>query len=110
MNYTRARVGREDSMLKAILHSFPIRLLQVHIKHNPFLLLYWLLLFAVVNGSFAPGLGIPYLFLDAVYLDQVNFVGFAIPGASICGFAMAFNITGYILDSFRFHFLPLAFV
>jgi len=92
-------------MLKAILHSFPIRLLQVHIKHNPFLLLYWLLLFSVVNGSFGEALGIPYLFLDPVYLDQVNFLGFMILGATLCGFAMAFNITGYILDSFRFKFL-----
>ena len=92
-------------MIKAIWNSFPIRLLQVHIKHNPFLLLYWLILFSVVNGSFGSGLGIPYLFLDPVYLDVVNWLGFMILGITLCGFSMAFNITGYILDSFRFPFL-----
>lgn len=91
--------------MKAIINSFPIRILQVHLKHNPFLLLYWFLLFAVVNGSFGSGLGIPYLFLDPVYLNEVNWLGFMILGVTLCGFTMAFNITGYILDSYRFRFL-----
>lgn len=94
-----------SKQLIAFWHSFPLRLLQVHVKHNPFLLLYWFILFMVVGGSFGKALGIPYLFLDPVYLNKVNWLGFMILGITLCGFAMAFNITGYILDSFRFPFL-----
>lgn len=92
-------------LLKGIFHSFPIKLLVVHIKHNQFLLLYWLFLFATVAGGFGKSLGIPYLFLDPIYLESVGFWGFFIMGVSIAGFAMAFNITSYILDGFRFPFL-----
>ncbi|GAB5527123.1 MAG: hypothetical protein Roseis2KO_49950 [Roseivirga sp.] len=77
----------------------------MHAKHNPFLLLYWFILFSIVSGNFAKGLGIPYLFLDPVYLDKVGWWGFMILGVTLCGFAMAYNITSYILDSFRFPFL-----
>ncbi len=87
------------------MNSFPVRLLQMHAKHNPFLLLYWFILFSIVGGNFGRGLGIPYLFLDPVYLDKVGWWGFMILGITLCGFAMAYNITSYILDSFRFPFL-----
>lgn len=87
------------------MNSFPVRLLQMHAKHNPFLLLYWFILFSIVEGNFGRGLGIPYLFLDPVYLDKVGWWGFMILGITLCGFAMAYNITSYILDSFRFPFL-----
>lgn len=91
--------------LNAIFHSFPIKLLVVHIKHNQFLLLYWFFLFSTVAGGFGKNLGIPYLFLDPIYLDSVGFWGFFIMGLSLAGFSMAFNITSYILDGFRFPFL-----
>lgn len=96
--------GRSN-WLDAVTDSFPYKLLLMHIKHNPFLLLYWFILFSIVGGKFAKGLGIPYLFLDPVYLDKVNWLGFMILGITLCGFAMAFNITSYINDSFRFSFL-----
>lgn len=82
-----------------------MRLLQMHAKHNPFLLLYWFILFSIITGNFGKGLGIPYLFLDPVYMDKVGWWGFMILGITLCGFAMAYNITSYILDSFRFPFL-----
>lgn len=91
--------------LNAFLYSFPIRLLLVHIKHNQFLLLYWIFLFSTVAGGFGKALGIPYLFLDPIYLDSVGFWGFFVVGITLGGFAMAFNITSYILDGFRFPFL-----
>lgn len=94
-----------SAAFKPLLNSFPVRLLQMHAKHNPFLLLYWFILFSIVGGNFGKGLGIPYLFLDPVYLDKVGWWGFMILGVTLCGFAMAYNITSYILDSFRFPFL-----
>ncbi|MFY0591190.1 patatin-like phospholipase family protein [Roseivirga sp.] len=92
-------------ILKAIVHSFPIKLLLVHIKHNQFLLLYWVTLFAIVDGKFGKALGLPFLFLDPIYIGTVGFWGFLIIGIALAGFSMAFNITSYILDGFRFPFL-----
>jgi hypothetical protein len=96
---------RISEYFRPVSHSLAVRLLQVHLKHNPFLLLYWFILFSIVGGGFGKALGIPYLFLDPVYLDKVGWVGFMILGVTLCGFAMAYNITSYILDSFRFPFL-----
>lgn len=105
MNYMMGLVERISAFFRPLFNSFPLRLLQMHAKHNPFLLLYWFILFSIVGGNFGKGLGIPYLFLDPVYLDKVGWWGFMILGITLCGFAMAFNITSYILDSFRFPFL-----
>ena len=91
--------------INSVIHSFPLKLLLVHIKHNQFLLVYWILLFATVNGDFASKLGIPFLFLDPIYLDKVSFWGFLLVGVALSGFTMAFNITSYILDGYRFPFL-----
>ena len=92
-------------MLKKIWASFPVQLLVVHVKYNQFLLVYWFILFSAVGGGFGENLGIPYLFLDPVYLDQVSIWGFIIMGIAVAGYGMAFNITSYILDGFRFPFL-----
>ena len=89
-------------ILNAIVHSFPTKLLLVHVKHNQFLLFYWLILFSIVDGRFGKSLGIPFLFLDPIYMGKVGFWGFIIIGVSLAGFSMAFNITSYILDGFRF--------
>ena len=91
--------------LNSIIDSFPLKLLLVHIKHNQFLLVYWIILFATVNGDFASNLGIPFLFLDPIYLDKVSFWGFMLIGIALSGFTMAFNITSYIIDGYRFPFL-----
>ncbi len=82
-----------------------MKLLLVHTKHNQFLLVYWIILFATVNGDFASNLGIPFLFLDPIYLDKVSFWGFMLIGVALSGFTMAFNITSYIIDGYRFPFL-----
>ena len=92
-------------MLEKILYSFPVQLLLNNIKKNQVLLLCWLLLFMVVTGNFGKLLGIPYLFLDPEYINKVDFWSFFIMGITVGGFAMAFHITCYIVDSFRFSFL-----
>ena len=92
-------------LLKKIWSSFPVQLIVVHVKYNQFLLVYWFILFSAVGGSFGEKLGMPYLFLDPVYLDEVSIWGFIIMGIAVAGFGMAFNVTSYILDGFRFPFL-----
>jgi len=90
---------------RSILHSFPLKLLLVHIKYNQVLLVYWVILFGIVEGKFGRSLGIPFLFLDPIYLGEVGFLGPFILGLTLAGFSMAFNITSYIIDGFRFQFL-----
>lgn len=96
---------RPTEMLQKILYSFPLQLFVNNLKKNQVLLLCWLLLFYVVTGNFGKVLGIPYLFLDPEYINKVGFWSFFIIGITVGGFIMAFHITCYIVDSFRFTFL-----
>lgn len=92
-------------ILNTIFYSFPLQLLFNNLKRNHVLVLCWILLFAMVTGSFGKYLGIPYLFLDPEYLNQVNFMSFFIIGAVLAGFTVAFHITCYITDGHRFSFV-----
>lgn len=88
-----------------IAYSFPVQLLFNNIKRNHVLMLCWVVLFAMVTGSFGKYLGIPYLFLDPEYLNAVNFRSFFIMGLVTAGFITAFHITCYITDGHRFTFV-----
>ncbi|MBL3657464.1 patatin-like phospholipase family protein [Fulvivirga sp. 2943] len=76
-----------------------------HVKRNQVLLLCWVILFAIISGNFGNYLGIPYLFLDPVYLNKVSFSSFFIMGIVISGLSVAFHITTYINDGHRFSFI-----
>jgi len=93
------------SFLVAFAYSFPVQLLLNNIKRNHVLLLCWVVLIAMITGAFGKYLGIPYLFLDPEYLNNVNFTSFFIMGACTAGFTMAFHITCYINDGHRFTFV-----
>jgi hypothetical protein len=88
-----------------ILYSFPVQLLLNNIRRNQILILCWIILFAMITGNFGKYLGIPYLFLDPEYLNEVNFTSFFILGAVTAGFTTAFHITCYINDGHRFTFV-----
>ena len=88
-----------------IFYSFPIQLLINHFRRNHILLLCWLVLFAMVSGRLGAYLGIPYLFLDPVYLNKVNFLSFFLVGIMLAGFSIAFHIATYIIDGHRFSFI-----
>lgn len=94
-------------LTEGLLYSFPVQLLINHIRNNQLLLLCWFFLFATVTGGFGRVFGIPYLFLDAEYIKEVNFWSFFIIGVSLGGFIMAFHITSYIMDGPKFSFLGL---
>lgn len=89
----------------SIVYSFPVQLLMSHLKRNQLMVLGWIILIAMVTGNFGKYLGIPYLFLDPEYMDQVGFLSFFILGAVTAGYAAAWNITGYITEGHRFAFL-----
>lgn len=86
-------------------YSFSVQLLVMHIKKNQILVLYWLLLFGFITQTFASRFGIPYLFLDPEYMGKVDGRAFMIMGLAFGAFIMAYNISSFILNSFRFPFL-----
>lgn len=88
-----------------IFYSFPVQLLLVHFKRNQVLVLIWVVLLAMITGNFGKYLGIPYLFLDPEYLNEVNFTSFYIMGVMLAGLTTAFHITCYINDGHRFNFV-----
>lgn len=96
---------RFHRLFQVFAYSFPVQLFLNNIKRNHVLLLCWIILFAMITGSFGTYLGIPYLFLDPEYLNKVNFTSFFIMGVCTAGFTMAFHITCYINDGHRFTFV-----
>jgi len=88
-----------------IAYSFPVQLFLNNIQRNHVLILCWIILFAMITGSFGKYLGIPYLFLDPEYLNNVSFRSFFIMGTVLAGFTMAFHITCFITDGHRFSFV-----
>ncbi len=88
-----------------VVYSFPVQLFLNNLQRNHILILCWVVLFAMITGSFGKYLGIPYLFLDPEYLNKVNFTSFFIMGSVLAGFTMAFHITCYITDGHRFTFI-----
>jgi hypothetical protein len=95
-------------MKKAVykfVYSFPVQLLLLHFRRYQVLLLFWLVLFSTINGSFARMFGAISLFLAPEYLGSVNFYSTFILGGSIGLFIMSWNITTFILHSKRFRFL-----
>jgi len=92
-------------LLSKIAYSFPVQLFLNNIRRNIVLVLCWIILFTMITGNFGKYLGIPYLFLDPEYLNQVGFTSFLIMGLMTAGFSMAFHITCYISDGHRFTFV-----
>jgi len=91
--------------LSSLYYSFPVQLLLNNIRRNHVLMLCWIILFTMITGNFGKYLGIPYLFLDPEYLNEVGFMSFFIMGLLTAGFTMAFHITCYISDGHRFSFV-----
>ncbi|MGK2863751.1 MAG: hypothetical protein ACSLE0_17595, partial [Chitinophagaceae bacterium] len=91
--------------LRGFYYSFPVQLLFLHFRKYQVLLLFWFVLFAVVNSSFMESFGANSLYLAPEYLDNVNSISAAIVGASIGMFIMSWNISTFILFSKHFRFL-----
>lgn len=91
--------------LRKIIFFFPLQLFFVQIKKNHVFILFWLFLFAFIMRMLASRYGVHYLFMDPEYLDRVGFVSHFIVGFSCGGFIMAYNISCYTRNAFRFPFL-----
>jgi len=91
--------------LKGFYFSFPIQLLFLHFRKYQVLLLFWFVMFAVINGSFMNTFGADSLFLAPEYLGNVNSISAALVGISIGMFIMSWNISTFVLFSKHFRFL-----
>ena len=94
-------------MWSIFIHSFPVQLFLLHLKKNLGLLLIWLFLLGIVLEQFGVLLGIPFLFLDPEYLHEVSWLSFFLMGLGLAIFTMAFHMTTYIMDGWRFSFLAV---
>ncbi len=91
--------------LKSVFYSFPVQLVLLHVKKFQVLLIFWLILFSAVNGSFMKMYGVDSLYLAPEYLEEVNFLSTLFVGAAMGIFIMSWNITTFILFSRHFKFL-----
>ncbi len=87
------------------VYFFPIQLVALHVQRSHFLLIFWVILFAIITQNLATKFGIPYLFLAPEYQGVVGVWSFGLLGFALGGFIMAFNIYAYIDHAHRFPFL-----
>jgi hypothetical protein len=91
--------------LRGIFYSLPVQLIFLHFRKYQVLLIFWFLMFSVVNSGFMKSFGADALFLAPEYLGNVTSISFAIIGMAIGVFIMCWNITTFILFSKHFTFL-----
>ena len=91
--------------LRGIFYSLPVQLLFLHFRKYQVLLVFWVIMFSVVNSGFMKSFGADALFLAPEYLGHVSSISCAIMGMSIGVFIMCWNITTFILFSRHFTFL-----
>ena len=92
-------------VLKSFFYSFPVQLVLLHFKKFQVLILFWLILFSAVNGSFMKMYGVDSLYLAPEYLENVNFLSTLFVGIAVGVFIMSWNITTFILFTRHFKFL-----
>jgi hypothetical protein len=91
--------------LNNIWYFFPFRLLIIHFRKNLLLISIWALLFLVITNNLGNSYGVPYLFLDPEYLGVVGYFSFQLLGICFGVFFITWNITSYILLSYRYPFM-----
>ncbi|CAN5867890.1 hypothetical protein BH11BAC7_BH11BAC7_29400 [soil metagenome] len=104
MGRFRAWIDRHPPV-RRFIYFFPIQLLLVQVKKNPVLIIFWLLMFGFVSGRIAARYGVPLLFMDPEYCGNVNFLSYFLVGFSCGGFVMAYQISCYNHNAYRFPFL-----
>ena len=90
---------------KSIFYFFPFRLLLNHIRENFILILSWVFIFLTVIGNIGADYGVPILFLNPEYFGVPNYFSFQIVGICFGIFFITWNLTSYLLYSFRYPFV-----
>jgi hypothetical protein len=91
--------------LRGFYYSLPIQLIFLHFRRYQVLLVFWFILFSVVNGVFMKSFGADSLYLAPEYLGNVTAISFAIVGIAVGMFIMSWHVTTFILFSRNFKFL-----
>jgi hypothetical protein len=92
-------------LLNGIYRFLPVQLVLLHFRKYQLLLLFWILLIATITGRFAANFGSASLFLAPEYQGKINFLSMFWLGSAMAIFAMAWNITTFIIHSHRLPFL-----
>lgn len=91
------RINDQDWSVFSVLRAlFPVQLFFSHLKHNFISLIFWGILFAIINDAWGSAFGVPYLFLSPEYLHEISFGSFLLLGFAMGGFIMGFNTYSYI--------------
>src|SRR5690625_1774028 len=93
------------TFLYRFIHSMPVQLFFLHFRRYQILLIFWGLLFAIVQGGFGKRFGMVSLLLAPEYLGEVNFYSTFFLGGAYGVFVMSWQITTFIVNSKRFRFL-----
>jgi hypothetical protein len=94
-------------MWDKIWYSFPIQLFLLHLRKNLSLIIIWIVLLMIILEGIGVMLGIPFLFLDPEYLNQVSWISFFLIGVGFAVFTMGFHMSTYIMDGGKFPFLAI---
>lgn len=94
-------------MWDKIWYSFPVQLFLLHLRKNLSLIIIWIVLLMTILEGIGVMLGIPFLFLDPEYLNQVSWISFFLIGVGFAVFTMGFHMSTYIMDGGKFPFLAI---
>lgn len=100
-------VKRLLNILRNVRYSLPMQLLFTQLRNHKLLLFTWLFVVLVFTGQWLDDAGAGYLFLEPEYMNRVDFASMFILGISFGIFSLAYQMTCYILDGYRFFFLGL---
>ncbi len=91
--------------IKRIQRVFALHLLWAHLKYNSLGLLYWTILFLIINDKLGYAFGLSFLFNAPEVNNEISSFSFFLIGISVGGFAMAFHTRSYRRLSAHYPFL-----
>ncbi len=92
-------------VLNNIIYFFPFQILITYFKRNQFLIFIWIIVFGFFTNLMGNKFGIPTLFLVPEYIDKVGILSYLIYGLVFGSVIIAFNISSYIVNGYRFPFI-----
>jgi hypothetical protein len=104
LRFTRSRFAQ---FWVGFYYSMPAQLLLSQFRSHKSLLAFWAILFLILNRVILADFGGAYLLLEPEYLNEVDFWGMFFLGMGLAIFMLAYQMTSYILDGYRFIFLTL---
>ena len=91
--------------IKSIFYFFPFRLILNHIRENFMLSFSWVFILLIVIGYIGTDYGVPILFLNPEYFGIPSYFSFQVVGICFGIFFITWNLTSYLLYSFRYPFV-----